>query len=120
MKKLLILSSLFVATHCFGQAAVNLGTINLSADQVTAMTWHWQIYTNQMWLASLNTNVPPFVVNNPLNKSQWFISESTNLVLRAIDRKTAIYNQDQEARLKGIWETNLLKRLQIEAILVAP
>jgi hypothetical protein len=120
MKKLLILTSLFVATHCFGQAAVNLGTINLTADQVNGMTWHWQIYTNQMWLASLDPgNVPP-VVNAPLNKAQWFISESTNLVFRAIDRKTAIFNQDQAARLKGIWETNTLKRLQIEAILIAP
>ena len=116
MKKLIVLFSL-IATACFGQATVNLGNVTLSADQVTAMTWHWGNYTNATAAFNSDTNNTPVPV---LTKSQWFVSECTNLVLNAVSRKTTVYQQNQQSILIGIWNSNPTKKAQIEAILAAP
>ena len=117
MKKLLSLALLTIATACFGQATVNLGSVTLSADQVTAMTWFWQNYTNATAGFNADTNNTPVPV---LTKTQWFVSECTNLVHSAVGRKTAVYQQSQKELLVGIWNTNPVKKAQIEAILNAP
>ena len=117
MKNTIILALLTVATACLGQATVNLGNVTLSADQVTAMTWFWQSYTNSTAAFNANTNHTPVPV---LTKSQWFVSECTNLVQSAVVRKAAIYQQNQQALLIGVWNSNPTKKAQIEAILNAP
>lgn len=117
MKKLLTLTLLTIATACFGQATVNLGSVTLSADQVTAMTWFWQNYTNATAGFNADTNNTPVPV---LTKTQWFVSECTNLVHASVGRKTAVYQQQMQQALVTVWNTNPTKKAQIEAILNSP
>ena len=108
MKTIIALLTLMAGT-ALAQTTVNLGSISLTEPQVTAMTWHWQNYTN-----ALGTN------GTALTKGQWFIAESTNLVMNAITRKTSAYEQTVQAGLLGVWATNAVKRAAILAILEAP
>jgi hypothetical protein len=117
MKKLLALTLLTIAAACFGQATVNLGSVTLSAYQVTAMTWFWQNYTNATAAFNADTNNTPVSV---LTKTQWFVFECTNLVHAAVGRKTAVYQQQMQQALVTVWNTNPTKKAQIEAILNSP
>ena len=117
MKKLIAAATLTISVSCFGQATVNLGSVNLSAPQVTAMTWFWQNNTNDTAIFNANTNNVPVPI---LAKVPWFVSECTNLVLNAVNRKTAIYAQNQKQLLIDAYTTNATKRAQIDTIVNAP
>ena len=116
MKKLISLAFLTISVSCFGQATVNLGSVNLTEPQVTAMTWHWQNYTNATAIFNANTNNTPVPI---LAKAPWFVSECTNLVLNAVNRKVAIYSQNQKELLIQAYTTDPAKKLQIDAIVNA-
>jgi hypothetical protein len=81
------------------------------------MLWHYGSYTNATVAFNADTNNVPVSI---LTSAQWFVSEGTNLVLAAVNRKVVIYEQTRKQALIDVISTNSVKRAQIEAILNAP
>jgi hypothetical protein len=117
MNKLILIAFLTFVTSCLGQATVNLGSVRLSPEQVTGMLWHWGNYTNATSVFNSDTNNTPVPI---LTSTQWFVSEGTNLVLTAVNRKVSVYDQTRRQAMIDVIATNAVKRAQIEAIVNAP
>jgi len=91
MKKLLTLLAVLAPLAVFGQQAVTL-TVNLTSEQVWALTMDWNDYR----AAS---------TNNTLTKLQWFQSNATNQIIAAANRRVDIRSQQLAQIIAQRWST---------------
>jgi hypothetical protein len=81
------------------------------------MLWHYGSYTNATVAFNADTNNVPVSI---LTSAQWFVSECTNLVLVAVNRRVGAYDQLKKQALIEAYSTNSTKRAQIDAIVASP